>query len=70
MTYLDGSNPAVRAAVERIEALNELTANTGVKTYRTVNELLASLPPDVLTAVAIELKTRKELNSNARNISR
>jgi hypothetical protein len=66
MTFLDAKNPQVKEALERIEALHELTRSTGVKTYRTVNEILASLPADVLTAVAVELKNRKELTSNVR----
>jgi hypothetical protein len=59
MNYVDSSNPQVRSALERIVALEELSRNTGVKTYRTVNEILASLSPEVLTAVAVELKKQK-----------
>lgn len=70
MNYVDSNNPQVRSAIERISALEDLSRNTGVKTYRTVNEILASLSPEVLIAVAVELKqNRKELNSNV-SISR
>lgn len=67
MTFLDATNPQVKAAVERILALQELSRLTGVKTYRTVNDILTSLPGDVLAAVALELKNRKELTHDRVN---
>jgi hypothetical protein len=61
MTYRTADDPAVQEALKRIIALQDLSKLSGVKTYRTVNEILASLPGDVLAAVALELKNRKEL---------
>jgi hypothetical protein len=46
--------------VERILALRALTKETGCITRRTQNELLASLPGDVLAEVAVKLNQRKE----------
>ena len=43
-------------AVERLWALKELTATTGVQTYKTQNALLAALTPEVLVEVALEIK--------------
>lgn len=45
-------------AVERLTALQELTQSTGVKTYKTQNTILASLSPEVLMEVAVELRNR------------
>jgi hypothetical protein len=64
MTYLDSTHPDVKAALDRIRALQELTQATGVKTNRTVNEILVSLPPDVLMAVALELKSNRKEQTN------
>jgi hypothetical protein len=47
-----------KEAVERLVALEELTQATGVKTYKTQNTILASLSPEVLMEVAVELKHR------------
>jgi hypothetical protein len=47
-------------AVERIIALRELTKETGCITRRTQNELLASLPGDVLAEVAVKLNQYRE----------
>jgi hypothetical protein len=46
-------------ALERLDALRELTAKTGMQTKRTQNTLLASLTPEVLVEVAVTLKQRE-----------
>jgi len=46
----------VEEAVERITALRELTAQTGTKTTRSQNEILQSLPDEVLAELALRLK--------------
>lgn len=46
-------------ALERLDALRELTLKTGVITKRTQNTLLASLTPEVLMEVAVTLKQRE-----------
>ncbi|HKF05418.1 MAG TPA: hypothetical protein VKB49_24075 [Candidatus Sulfotelmatobacter sp.] len=43
-------------AVEKILALRQLTTDTGCVTRRSQSELLASLPGDVLTEVALKLR--------------
>jgi len=63
MTYLKNDDPRVAEAVERIRALRDLTAGQGVRTTRTQNEILASLPSDVLAAVALELKNDTNVNT-------
>ena len=45
-------------AVERILALQDLTAATGTKTTRVQGKILRSLSDDDLPAVALELKLR------------
>ena len=68
MQNITADHPEVKDAIEKLDALREMTERTGVKSYRTANELLASLSPEVMIAVAVELKSRKELitrgNSN------
>lgn len=66
MKYLTADDPQVKQAVERIRALRQLTATTGMLTKRTVNELLAALPGDVLAAVALELRNDKGTNDNGK----
>jgi len=66
MTLLTKDDPRVADALDRIYALRALP----LRTTRTQNELLASLPGDVLLAVACELKrneTERIPNSHARN---
>ena len=49
------TNLSADEVVERILALRALTAKTGCFTKRTQNELLASLPPELLMEVAVKL---------------
>jgi hypothetical protein len=51
-------------AVERILALRELTNQTGCITKRSQNELLASLPGDVLAEVAVKLSQFRKANEH------
>jgi hypothetical protein len=44
------------AIAEKILALRQLTAETGTATTRTQNDILRSLPDDVLAEVAVRLK--------------
>jgi len=66
MTLLTKNDARVAAALDRIYALRALP----IRTTRTQNELLASLPDEVLLAVACELKRNENdariTNSHAR----
>jgi hypothetical protein len=58
----------VTEAVNRIRALRRLTADTGVKTYKSQSALLESLPADVLATVALVLNPEKEnVNEHCNN---
>ena len=50
----------VQDAVTRIKALRRLTADAGVKTYRTQSAILESLPADVLASLALVLNPEPE----------
>jgi hypothetical protein len=68
MTFKDENDPVVKAAVERILALRRLTAETGVKTYKSQSAILETLQPQVLAAVALILTDKGNANdhTNAR----
>jgi hypothetical protein len=55
MTFIDVTDRRVQDAVSRIRALRRLTAETGVKTYKSQSAILESLPADVLASVALVL---------------
>jgi hypothetical protein len=55
MTFIETENKTVRDAFERIIALRRLTAETGVKTYKSQSAILESLDPQTLAAVALLL---------------
>jgi uncharacterized protein with GYD domain len=65
MTFVETDNKTVRDAFERITALRRLTADTGVKTYKSQSAILESLDPQTLAAVAMLLNPPKKENSNA-----
>lgn len=50
------NDPEVQQALERFRALCWIQKNTSTKTTKAQNELLRSLPPNVLAVVAVELK--------------
>jgi hypothetical protein len=60
MTFIETTNKTVRDAFERVIALRRLTAETGVKTYRSQSAILESLDPQTLAAVALLLTQSKE----------
>jgi len=60
MTFVDVSDCRVENAVNRIRALRRLTAETGVKTYKSQSAILESLPADVLASVALILNPEPE----------
>lgn len=60
MTFVGTDNPTVRDAVERIRALRRLSAETGVKTYKSQSAILESLDPQILAAVALLLNPVNE----------
>ena len=62
MTYIPRTDPRVIAALERIRALRELSRQQGIRTTRSQNDLLSSLPDEVLVAVAFELKQDERTN--------
>ena len=51
---------AVRDAFNKIVALRKLTADTGVKTYKSERAILESLEPQVLAAVALNLDEQQK----------
>jgi hypothetical protein len=55
MTFVDVNDRRVQDAANRIRALRRLTADTGVKTYKSQSAILESLPADVLASVALVL---------------
>ena len=55
MTFVEVTDRRVQDAVNRIRALRRLTAETGVKTYKSQSAILESLPADVLASVALIL---------------
>ena len=63
MTILTKDDPRVEAALDRIYALRALP----IRTTRTQNELLGSLPDDVLLAVAYEMKRNERNETNNGN---
>jgi hypothetical protein len=67
MTFIETSDSRVKAAFERIIALRQLTAETGVKTYRSQSAILEGLEPQILAAVAILLTNKG--NENDRTIN-
>ena len=60
MTILTKDDPRVADALDRIAALRALP----IRTTRTQNELLASLPGEVLLAVATELRRHERTEQN------
>jgi hypothetical protein len=52
MTEINRNDPAVQRAVTKIRALRKLTHDTGNFTTRSQNEVLRSLPSEVLVTVA------------------
>ena len=63
MTFKDASDPVVRAALDRILALRRLTAQTGVKTFKSERAILEQLDPHVLAAVALNLNEQQKPTS-------
>jgi hypothetical protein len=55
MTTLTTLTTEQQAVVDKIQALRRMTATTGFKTTRSVNDLLERLNPDDLAAVASAL---------------
>jgi hypothetical protein len=64
MTFKDENDPVVKAAVERILALRQLTVETGMKTYKSQSAILESLEPQALAAVALILKRNGHVHDN------
>ena len=62
MTFVETTDKTVRDAFERIIALRKLTAETGVKTYKTQSAILESLSPQYLAAVALLLNGKASAN--------
>ena len=52
---LPPTDSRVKFALEQVRALRRLTRENGVRTTLTQNNILQTLPPDVLAAVAVEL---------------
>jgi hypothetical protein len=60
---------AVRDAFNKIVALRKLTADTGVKTYKSQSAILESLPHQVLACVAILLTKEEKETVNATELT-
>ena len=64
MTFTDETDPTVKAAADRILALRPLTAETGVKTYKSQSVILEALDPQVLAAVALIINRKGNVNDS------
>lgn len=64
MKFVETDDKTVRDAFTRIQALRRLTAETGVKTYKSQSAILESLEPQVLAAVALLLNPSTKENGN------
>ena len=62
--FIATDDKIVLDAFERVQALRRLTAETGVKTYKSQSAILESLSPQVLAAVAMLLNPATKENAN------
>jgi hypothetical protein len=62
--FIATDDKIVLDAFERVQAPRRLTAETGVKTYKSQSAILESLSPQVLAAVAMLLNPATKENAN------
>ena len=64
MTFKTTTDPLVQDAANRVIALRKLTAQTGVRTYKSQSAILEGLDHQTLAAVALILTENEKENAN------